>query len=318
MNQNGIALLMVLCALFLMSTMVMTSYHYWFDIYYLAKNSQQRQKEKWILLGAEEKFVSELIKNISDDRFNNNNFRRLISGGRVTSGTWNVNLKSIDNTNCFNINALKTKISNPEEIIETYSWQVFKHLLLISGVGVQETQDTLDRVVELYRSNLIIEQGNNGLSTLKYISYEVDEINISSKMNRADFLKIVPMLCIRGDRKLLVNINMLDAGNSQYLQAALLNKVSARDIYDVISAKPNNGWDNIFIFYDLLSSHSPMSARNVNKNILDKLTVDEYFINYIFRIDHEDSYYQLITFIHAVGKSIAILNRRYSFSEQHH
>lgn len=80
MNQNGIALLMVLCALFLMSTMVMTSYHYWFDIYYLAKNSQQRQKEKWILLGAEEKFVSELIKNISDDRFNNNNFRRLISG----------------------------------------------------------------------------------------------------------------------------------------------------------------------------------------------------------------------------------------------
>lgn len=64
MNQNGIALLMVLCALFLMSTMVMASYNYWFDIYYLAKNSQQRQKEKWILLGAEEKFVSKLIKTL--------------------------------------------------------------------------------------------------------------------------------------------------------------------------------------------------------------------------------------------------------------
>ncbi|EIS22658.1 general secretion pathway K family protein, partial [Yersinia pestis PY-53] len=96
-------------------------------------------------------------------------------------------------------------------------------------------------MVELYRSNLVIEQSINGLSTLKEIPYEADEINISSKMNRADFLKIAPVLCIRGDRKLLVNINMLDAGNSQYLQAALLNKVSARDIYDVISAKPNNG-----------------------------------------------------------------------------
>lgn len=167
MNQNGIALLMVLCALFLMSTMVMASYNYWFDIYYLAKNSQQRQKEKWILLGAEEKFVSKLIKNTSEDRFNDNEFRRLLSGGRVTVGTWNVNFKSIDNTNCFNINALKTKISNPEEIIETYSWQVFKYLLLISGVGVKETQDTLERVVELYRSNLVIEQSINGLSTFK-------------------------------------------------------------------------------------------------------------------------------------------------------
>lgn len=61
------------------------------------------------------------------------------------------------------------------------------------------------------------------------------------------------MLCIRGDRKLLVNINMLDAGNSQYLQAALLNKVSARDIYDVISAKPNNGW--ITFLYSMIYCH---------------------------------------------------------------
>ncbi|EIR54165.1 hypothetical protein YPPY14_0959, partial [Yersinia pestis PY-14] len=67
--------------------MVMASYNYWFDIYYLAKNSQQRQKEKWILLGAEEKFVSKLIKNTSEDRFNDNEFRRLLSGGRVTVGT---------------------------------------------------------------------------------------------------------------------------------------------------------------------------------------------------------------------------------------
>ncbi|CNB48310.1 general secretion pathway protein GspK [Yersinia similis] len=317
MNQHGIALLIVLCTLFLMSTMVMVSYHYWFDIYYLVKNSQQRQKEKWILLGAEEKFVSELIKKISYDSFHYNEFRHSVSEGQITTGKWSVNIKSIDNTNCFNINALRTKVSNPEKIIKTYPWRVFKYLLLISGVEIKETQDTLARLIDLYRSSLIFEQRNNGLSMLKNIPYEVDEINISSNMSRDDFLKIAPMLCIRRDRELLVNINMLEVENSQYLQTVLLNTVTERDIYDVISAKPNKGWGSTFLFYSLLTSYSTMSDRDVNKNILDKLTVDEYFINYIFRIDSKDSYYQLISFIHVVGKTITVLQRRYSFSEQH-
>lgn len=321
MNQRGIALLMVLCALFLMSATVMTSYHYWLEAYSLVKNGQQRQKEKWILLGAEEKVTSDFIKYISNDTYAYDGFRQLISRlNYVKLNNLNIKAKIIDNTNCFNVKSLRIDIHDTDEIIGYYSWKVFKELLLISGIERDETKNIIYRILKSYHSDLVFDDfadANSGLKSANKINYELNEFNLLSSMNHSDFLKISSILCTRSDNKLLVNINMLKKSNSKYLQAMLLSSVSEQDVYNIILAKPEGGWTDFSLFYNLILANSSMKITSIDKIISDNFTLDEYYFYCIFWLEHEDSSYQLTSFIHYLNNTITILQRRYSFSEQY-
>lgn len=312
MEQRGIALLLVLCILLLMSSMVTISSSYWLEIYYSAEKIKNSNSRRWLLLGAEEIFLQEMTVNISNKQLINN-----ISLATHTSPNFMVindsyiNFNLIEQVNCFNINALQYLSINDKSLNTVYPWLVLKRILQLENIAFMTLYD-----VEINDDDFF--NVNHKVNDVR-INAILTEILANNLFNvdRFDSDKS-SIFCSRNDDRLLINVNLLDVRQSKLVQAMLLNMINEAVITRAILSRPVNGWSSVKEFFDFIFNDSNIDGEDMHKLrriIVSNFSHDEYYFSSIFRSDSDNVSYQLISVFKVKDSQVSILERRYSVDE---
>ncbi|MBS0056386.1 type II secretion system protein GspK [Yersinia sp. Marseille-Q3913] len=275
----------------------MTSTYHWSVIYILSENSKQRKLEKWLLLGAEENLLAEIMRKKKISNYIADISVGIFSKpGSIKMNNIDVHYKIIDQTNCFNVKSLQTSLSLNKDS-ETY-----------------------------YRTVL-----NNITGDLNFLFSDISEIqNIvfnyfkeKSKwytINSDIYSKMVPLLCVRYDNSLIININTLEIQHSKLIQEILMNLIDEDSIMRTILSKPESGWGNIQTFLDTLLDNSEVKIENVQRVkdiVMSIFSHDRYFISLIFWLSNEYKHYQLTSLLDVRPSGITVLHRRFGISDKY-
>ncbi|WP_162208240.1 type II secretion system protein GspK [Yersinia pekkanenii] len=304
--------------------MVTTSHYHWSKMYSLSESNKKIKLEKWLLLGSETVLLAEMFEIPPSNTYSES----IATGMREYSQLVNVNnrgfyYKLIDKTNCFNINTLKEYLIS-DEGGNVYSWEVFKNLLSESSIVTPEFNDVIEKIRYYFKLKLsegVNDQENsNPMFILKKDHLFEVLIDTISDIDKDFFLQIAPLLCIRNDNSLLININMLETGHSKLVQAMFMNIINEKDIIKTIRSKPDNGWDSVPTFLDCMLNNAVIEisdVRKVKEIVMSRFSLDEYFISSVLWLKNKDAYYQLTTYFHIKQKKVTVLRRRYEINDKY-
>lgn len=319
--QYGIALLLVLSIILLMSGMAFTSNYYWSDMYALFDINERRKLQQWILLENEGEMSKEIISEVLHPKGRSNDLARFFSHPRaIKINESHVYYRVIDKTNCFNIYSFNNNLCKNKT--QPYSWRVFKNLLMGAGGAMSDVNNILDDISYLLKQNCCEELNTNiqatSVSSIKLDSFKNNLANYLSSHDYEFLLKIVPLICTRNDNTLLINVNALEVEQSKLIQAMFMNIISEEDIINTILAKPVNGWGSIESFFESILSNSMIAIDDIQKVkevVMSSFSIDEYFITLDFWLDDKNEYYHLTNFLHVKNEEITVLQRRYGIGE---
>lgn len=311
MKQRGVALLLVLSSILLMSTIVSTTYLHLSNMIYFVGDSRTKQDDKQLLLVSESVFLN----NIAKDILNGEDFGGIYSKLLTPPSAININNRDIhysliDRTSCFNINTLYDSFSNLNN--KYYPWLVLDNILKLNNI-VSSVINKLMTIFIQYPSDASnidrIDRGGLAIGQAFQRGSSIDKIlNISSE----SFSYIAPLVCSRNDNTLLINVNMLNVKSSYLVQAVFMNEITGSDVYKVILSKPAQGWLTVESFFESLANNSSVDIDRINelKNIeMLKFSNDEYYFSSNFKVDNGDS--QLMSLFHVKGNAISVLHRRF-------
>lgn len=310
MKQSGIALLVVLSSILLMSSIVSITYLYMSDMLYFVGDSQKKQDEKQLLLGSEAVFFNDITKEMLIGR----DFRHIYSGLLASPTTIRVNNRDvhyslIDRTNCFNINTLYGYFNNNNGY---YPWLILKNILEFNNV----TSSVVNKMMRMF-IKYPLSRPNLDSVDKEFLAIEQDflmgkSIDKLLNISHESLSSIAPLFCSRNDNTLLVNINMLDANNSQLVQVIFMNEITEKDMYKAMSSKPTQGWMTVDSFFESLANNLEVDIDKINKlrkiKML-KFSHDEYYFSSSFKGDKGNS--QLMSLFHVKGNEITVLQRRF-------
>lgn len=312
MKQRGIALLLVLCILLLMSAMVKISSYYWSEIYYITEKIKNSNSRRWLLLGAEEIFLQEMTVNISSKQLINNiSLAIRTSPNFMVINDSYIDFNLIEQVNCFNINALQYFSTDDKSLNTVYPWLVLKKVLQLQNI----TSMTLNAIGINDDDFFNVNHKVNDVS----VNAALTEILASNLFNVDRFISDKSSIfCSRNDDKLLINVNLLEVEQSWLVQAMLLNVINEAVITRAILARPVNGWSSVKDFFDFIFNDLNIDAEDMHKLrniIVSNFSHDEYYFSSIFRSGGDNVSYQLISLFKVKDNHISILERRFSVGE---
>lgn len=312
MEQRGMALLLVLCILLLMSAMVTISSYYWLEIYYITEKIKNSNSRRWLLLGAEEIFLQEMTVNISSKQLINNiSLATRTSPNFMVINDSYINFNLIEQVNCFNINALQYLSINDKSLNTVYPWLVLKNILQPENIASMTLND-----MEINNEDFF--NVNDKVYNVR-VNAVLTDILASNLFNVDRFVSDKSSIfCSRNDDKLLINVNLLEARQSKLVQAMLLNMINEAVITRAILSRPVNGWSSAKEFFDFIFNDSNIDAEDMHKLrkiIVSSFSHDEYYFSSIFRSDGNNVSYQLISLFKVKESHISVLERRFSVGE---
>ncbi|EKA26585.1 type II secretion system protein GspK [Yersinia enterocolitica] len=311
MKQRGIALLLVLSSILLMSTMISATYLYLSNIIYFVGNSITKQDDKQLLLGSEGIFINNIAKEIlNGEDFGGTYSKLLTSNSAISINNRDVYYSLIDRTSCFNVNTLYDSFGNMNN--KYYPWLVLDNILQLNNT-VSSVINKLMTMFAQYPANASdLDRIDRDFLTIGQAFQRGNSIDKILNISSESFLYIAPLVCSRNDNKLLINVNMLNAKSSYLLQAIFMNEITGSDVYKVILSKPAQGWLTVESFFESLANNSSVDIDRINelKNVeMLKFSNNEYYFSSNFKVDNGDS--QLMSLFHVKGDTITVLHRRF-------
>lgn len=313
MKQKGIALLLVLSSIMLMSLMISTTYLYLSDMIYFSESNKIKQSEKLLLLSSEDIFFNNVIKEFLTTKDFGDIYSRLsTSPTAIRINNSNVYYSLIDRTSCFNISALYGYFNNIDKNDRNYPWLVLKNILELNNITSPVINKVMMMFTQYSSSKFDLDNVDQELLAIEQdflMDKPIDKLlNISDE----NLSRIAPLLCSRNDNTLLININMLDVNNSKLVQSIFMNEITESDIYKIILSKPAQGWISVESFFEFLTNNSAIDIDKINKlrrvKML-KFSHDEYYFSSNFKIDNSSS--QLMSLFHVKENKITVLQRRF-------
>ncbi|WP_181952686.1 type II secretion system protein GspK [Yersinia canariae] len=318
MQQRGIALLLVLSTILLMSIMLSTTYFYLSETIFWVGNSKKRQFEKHLLLGAEDVFSNFYFKKYSTQEYLVEFSDLFVNSQNIIMlNNKEISYRLIDMTNCFNVNTINYYSTNIDNNA-LYPWLVLKYILQLNNI----TSSVLNKIITNFAHSSpadsilgSIAHEHHSLENYLQLNNSIDKsLNIGDEF----FLQIAPLFCSRIDNTLLININMLEDKHSKLIQAVLMNEINESDTSKILLSKPDKGWVTVESFLDFLLKSSFVDTDMINKLLENRIlyfTHDEYYFISVFKLGMEGEDYQLTSLFHVKGKDITVLRRRFSFNE---
>ena len=315
MKQRGIALLLVLSSILLMSTMISATYLYLSNIIYFVGNSITKQDDKQLLLGSEGIFINNIAKEIlNGEDFGGTYSKLLTSNSAISINNRDVYYSLIDRTSCFNVNTLYDSFGNMNN--KYYPWLVLDNILQLNNT-VSSVINKLMTMFAQYPANASdLDRIDRDFLTIGQAFQRGNSIDKILNISSESFLYIAPLVCSRNDNKLLINVNMLNAKSSYLLQAIFMNEITGSDVYKVILSKPAQGWLTVESFFESLANNSSVDIDRINelKNVeMLKFSNNEYYFSSNFKVDNGDS--QLMSLFHVKGTLLPYYTEGLSYNE---
>ncbi|WP_050941861.1 type II secretion system protein GspK [Yersinia enterocolitica] len=311
MKQRGIALLLVLSSILLMSTMISATYLYLSNIIYFVGNSITKQDDKQLLLGSEGIFINNIAKEIlNGEDFGGTYSKLLTSNSAISINNRDVYYSLIDRTSCFNVNTLYDSFGNMNN--KYYPWLVLDNILQLNNTVSSVINKLMTMFAQYPADASDLDRIDRDFLTIGQAFLRGNSIDKILNISSESFLYIAPLVCSRNDNKLLINVNMLNAKSSYLLQAIFMNEITGSDVYKVILSKPAQGWLTVESFFESLANNSSVDIDRINelKNVeMLKFSNNEYYFSSNFKVDNGDS--QLMSLFHVKGNTITVLHRRF-------
>ncbi len=311
MKQRGIALLLVLSSILLMSTMISATYLYLSNIIYFVGNSITKQDDKQLLLGSEGIFINNIAKEIlNGEDFGGTYSKLLTSNSAISINNRDVYYSLIDRTSCFNVNTLYDSFGNMNN--KYYPWLVLDNILQLNNTVSSVINKLMTMFAQYPADASDLDRIDRDFLTIGQAFQRGNSIDKILNISSESFLYIAPLVCSRDDNKLLINVNMLNAKSSYLLQAIFMNEITGSDVYKVILSKPAQGWLTVESFFESLANNSSVDIDRINelKNVeMLKFSNNEYYFLSNFKVDNGDS--QLMSLFHVKGNTITVLHRRF-------
>lgn len=318
MKQRGIALLIILFILLLMSIPAININQNWLHIFFMTATLQVQQQDKWILLGAET-VLRKLLISVK----NNSNIQQWVNKKQyiyLDDAIISVNL--FNDSACFNINALYNS-NFDEKIQESYHpEEVFKNLLIYNGVHHQKANEIMSLILNRKRSNNSRlnkkqKQSNNNKVKLapvitNRLFQDITELRMLPYIDKYIFNRLKGILCALPDDKF--NINTLNPLHSQLLVSFFPKIIDKARALEIINMKPTSGWHNVDAFIDHLLLNNNELAK-FKKNITTLLTIEEIYFHAIMWIEKNGNYFRMKSTFKVTSQGVEVIQRQYGINE---
>ncbi|EKN4182350.1 general secretion pathway protein GspK [Yersinia ruckeri] len=310
-NQSGVALLFVILITSLLSMIALSVKEYWFNVYSLTQLTISLQREKELLLNAENIVLRKI--------YNHSNDIKLFKDELIILDEKHINVDLYSITECLNLNALLSFTdSTAVKIKEKYYYAAIGKILDDVGIDQYDKKNVLDGINQLTNHAVMRDDANYNiaLSSLplndSHRFQSNNDILLIPGVTEEVFNKIKEVICILPDDRSLININSLNENHVDFLSAIMLGKIPKDNIVKTVNAIPVNGWESVSDFMGFLLKGTPLEVRKELLSYARMLLSTEY--NYIkagSSLVSDSGQYRLVTLFRLDGKSLNITQRRY-------
>ncbi len=262
-RQHGMALLVVLLLLALMSVLVSQMTQRYRLVWQKGINSQVAQQQRWYLLGGES-YIGRVLSQGAHDESEKTTLTQYwaVKGKVFPVENSKMSGEVVDRQACFNINSLlsydESAATETQEEITSYREQVFFHLLRLLDVEELRAQQITAAVKDWLDTNRVAQQygaeDNDYLAMAPpYLSanqpmQDMSELRMVKGVDASLYRRLRLYLCALPESTLEVNINTLSSAQAPLLSALFHNRMSVEDAKRIITKRPREGWSSVTEF----------------------------------------------------------------------
>lgn len=316
-RQRGVALLVVLILLVLMSVMAARISQQFTGNLQRIQYQISQQKLRWAILSADSQIRRALEKDMADPQ-KAGAFKQLwdepletdVDGAVVKS-------EVVDGQNCFNVNSL---LPSPQSAAATPTAtanatpdsadpnaglseddqrkKVVEYLLNSTGINPM-TAETLYKQLSDY---LGIENSDpNAVSTdftqayasqkpprvpAHQMMYSISEIKLLPDFPVGYYPRVAKLFCALPTTQTAVNVNTLGRDQAPLLSALFFGNLTPEDVMRLIDQRPETGWETVDSFKEQLEKQFPVKSQSVNLGTY--ITTTSHFFT-VYHIGKTDS-----------------------------
>lgn len=326
-RQQGMALLVVLLILSLMTILAVTISERWQRSLQRTVNLQNQLQGKWYALAGEELTKAILMQDIQDS-FEKMHLAQLwATQGRVFPlENALLEIAVIDEQSCFNLNAINQTISaNSAEATSDgrgYPVKVLQQLLINLKVDEYEAEQIVAAIRDWIDEDddpLI-----NGAETNYYLSLDppympangpiknVTELRAIKGIDAALYQRLRPFVCALPQDRLVININTLREIQAPLLAALFLDQLEVDEARELISNRPREGWESVA---DFVALDRMQKTASLGTQVLQLMGVRSRYFRVLVRVRFDDYEYQLNSLLGVTEARIGTLDRQYGIAQ---
>ncbi|SES98243.1 type II secretion system minor pseudopilin GspK [Thorsellia anophelis] len=320
-KQSGMALLVVLLLIAVMTTIGVLMSERWFSQLKQTEFQQRSLQAKWYMLGANEVIRGVLWRDLKDDESHTHLGQYWASEiNQFPLEEALLKFEIVDAYSCLNLNAVNQTLESsetPTEGIDTYIFDVFVNLFAQSGVDAYESielvvnlQDWLDSNDEVrpYGSeDTYYSEQNPPYLAANQPLVDMTELRLIKGFTPEVIDKIMPHVCVLPRNNISLNVNTLTADDAKLLSSATLGVWDEGFIEQLIANRPKTGWSDLTDFYKDagLMNDDPMKAQ------LDAILVvhSQYFIANL-SLQIEESLFTTQSLFYRSKDGVSVINTK--------
>ncbi len=326
-RQQGMALLVVLLIISLMTIIAVSVNERWQRSYQRSSALHYLRKAKWYAFSGEALVKEILLQDYLDSEENINLSQTWATEGRVYPlEDAHLEMVVFDEQACFNINAINQNITSEsnENNQNSYIEQVLLHLLINIDVeeyeakqivaAIQDWIDEDDTPSELGAEDNYYLSIDPPYLTANRPLKNISELRAIRGITAEIYQKLRPYVCALPEKKLSVNINTIRKFQAPFLQALLLNQVSEMDVIELINSRPRKGWQSVsdFIELDEIKVLDTILSELSSGGVID---VRSHYFRLITRITIDDFHYMVTSLLKIKNETIDVIERQYGLGK---
>ncbi len=320
-QQKGVALLIVLMLLAIMTTVAASMSERLFVQFQRGANQLHYQQAYWYSIG-----VEALAKVAIEQSYKDSDTINMSQPWAIKDQVYPLDygLASGDITDkqaCFNLNVLNSIQSSGQQTVRPYLVQVLQRLLEASDVEPYLAEVIADSTWEYIDSNSDIssmagvEDSTYEAMRPAYLaanSWMADETELRSvyQFSGEYFQKLAPLVCALPSDDWRLNVNTIEVKQAPLLVAMFSPNLSESDAEQLIEKRPFDGWNSIEAF--LAESELTGLSENIKKEAKAYLGVDSAFFELDAQVLVDDSRVRIRSLLQSTNRdTVTVVRRRF-------
>ena len=275
-RQRGVALLVVLLLLVVMSVLASQMTQSYRLMWLHVSTLKTFQQIRWSLLGGESLVGMILTRSAKDEPEKTT----LVQYWAVKGKTFPIDNAMLrgevtDAQACFNINSLSGQYSGESDSSRHYRAAVFQQLL--RNLAIEDVRALqITTALEAWLNSAEPGQKQYSTGDNDYLAMtppylpanrpmqDISELRAVKWMDTAIYRRLVPYICALPNILLQVNINTLQPEQAPLLAALFQDTLTPADAQKIIAARPLEGWNNVeeFLALETLSNRAQGDSDN--------------------------------------------------------
>lgn len=294
-RQRGMALLVILLIIAMMTLLIATSTQYARQALTLTDSSQAMLQVKWDLLGAERWFLATQPLDRPADVVHQRQF-----------GSQPLRFALRDRQACFNLNALLPQSAPDAEgrVTPSVARQVFLHMLENLDLPAAQANTLMQQMIAMGKPDPGVNQWR--------LFDEISQLRVLPAVTPDLWRRLQPLLCVTPETRLAINVNGLKPEQMPLFSALFAGQLSSFQLREMLAARPAAGWVDSGEMVKNISHQALEPALPTLQSIV--VTHSRYF-ELLIRGDHPTIFSALRSRVERQDSGYRVSARLYGLSE---